>query len=80
MRCVSVFLTGYGRFTKQDYLQLYHDYKETSVADVLSHRLEQLMLGKARTRAVYQLPAEEVRKNQRNIMVTSCSLNKNGRS
>lgn len=79
MRCVSVFLTGYGRFTKQDYQQLYHDYKDTPVADVLSHRLEQL-LGTDRTRAVYQLPAEEVRKNLRNIMVTSCSLNKNGRS
>lgn len=41
MRCVSVFLTGYGRFTKQDYQQLYNDYEETPVADVLSHLLEQ---------------------------------------
>ena len=72
-------LAGYGRLTKQDYQQLCADYKGTSIADVLSHRIEQLMPQSLSTRAVYRLPEEEIRKNQLNITITSCLMQKKSR-
>ena len=73
-------MNGVGRLTKEDYLQLSADYKGTPVADVLSHRLNQLMPDPARTKTVYQLPPEEVRKNQLNITITSSLMKKGGRT